>query len=166
MSGIIRNLLTLISALAMRHRAGPWATVHKRFWVTPFDCGTRVSKSDKYLQLAESAQLDFLVRTGLLGTLLREGHKFVNTSQLVVFLKPVAMFKRVRIETAILFADDRCAYFSHVLFLEGQRHGQILVKMKFKKGGRTVPPESVFGECARQKPACAEAWDRTLEHLS
>ena len=76
------------------------------FWVTPLDCGISTLKSDKYLQFAEAAQVDYLAKTRLFHTLLRDGLRFVNASQLVKFSRPVGMFQRVRIETAIVFADN------------------------------------------------------------
>lgn len=165
MSGIVRNLLTLFRAFWTRGRVDPWAPVRCHFWITPFDCGTSVLKSDKYLQLAESAQLDFLVKTGLLGNLLRGRCSFVNASQLVKFLKPVGMLKRVCMETSIIYADDKCTYFSHSLLVKGKRHGEVLVKVKFKKGGLTVRPAEIFGECRLQKPCHIEAWDQTLGQM-
>ena len=116
MSGLVRNLFTLILALFARGRFDAQSRVSCHFLVTPLDCGTRVLKSDKYLQLAEAAQLDFLIKTKLIGKLMRNGTQFVNASQLVKFMRPVKIFSRVRIETGIIYADEKCAYFSHSLF--------------------------------------------------
>ncbi|HDZ55884.1 MAG TPA: thioesterase [Pseudomonas xinjiangensis] len=165
MSGIIRNLFTLFQAFWARGQIDPWAPVRCHFWITPFDCGTSVLKSDKYLQLAESAQLDFLVKTGLLFDLLRGKCSFVNASQIIKFVKPVGMFKRVCVETEIVYADEKCTYFSHSLFVKNKRHGEVLVKVKFKKGGITVSPAEIFGECRSQKPGHIEVWDQMLEQM-
>ncbi len=162
MSGLIRNLFTLLGAF-FRGSADPASRVVAHFWITPFDAGTQVLKSDKYLQLAEAAQLDYLIRTKLMGTLLRRRLQFVNASQLVKFARPIAMFSRVRVETAIVFADEKCAYFSHMLFLGDQQHAEVLVKMKFKKGSLTVPPGEIIGQRFGVKPAHLEAWDRALD---
>lgn len=165
MSGIIRNLLTLIQAFCTPGRADPWTTVRCHFWITPFDCGTSVLKSDIYLQLAEAAQLDFLVKTGLLGTLLRARCRFVNASQHVRFLKPVGMMKRISMDTAILYADDKCIYFAHTLLIADRPHGEILVKAKFKKGALTVLPADILGTCHSRKPRHIAAWDQMLEQM-
>lgn len=165
-SGLLRNALALFSALTRRGAADPWKPLHCHFWITPFDCGTRVLKSDKYLQLAESAQLDFLVRTRRLSFLLRQRCRFVNASQFVVFRKPVGMFSRVRMETRILFADDKCTYFSHSLFVGDQRCGEVLVKTKFKRGAITVSPADIFGACSHCKPRYLNEWDRAIDQLA
>jgi len=165
MSGLLRNLLTLIQAVFASGRPDPWSRVSCYFWVSPFDCGTSVLKSDKYLQLAEAAQLDFLVKTGLIGRMVRQGCRFVNAAQLVRFMKPIAMFKRVRVDTAVVYADERCAYFSHALFVRAQLHGEVLVKMKFKSGQLTVRPENMIGACPRGKPCHIQAWEQALAQM-
>jgi len=162
LSGLLRNLLTLLQAFLSRGVAGAQAPVMTHFLITPLDCGIRTLKSDKYLQLAEAAQIDYLVRTGLFQRLLRDGVRFVNASQLVKFSRPVGMFQRVRMETAIVFADDKCVYFSHVLFRGAHRHGEVLVKMKFKKGALTVRPSDLFDHAFAAKPASIDSWDLAL----
>ena len=165
MSGLVRNLFTLIRAFAARGRFHARSPVSCHFLVTPFDCGTSVLKSDRYLQLAEAAQLDFLIKTGLIGKLLRTGIRFVNAAQLVKFMKPVRAFRRVRVETSILFADEKCAYFSHAVFSGEQRHAEILVKMKFKRGSATVSPIDVAGDLPTVKQEHLEAWDQALSAM-
>ena len=164
MSGIIRNLLTLFQAL-FAARTDPRSRVSSHFWVTSLDSGTRVLKSDKYFQLAEAAQLDFLVKTSLLAKLLRGGVHFINASQLVKFARPIGVFKRVRVETAIIYADAKCAYFSHAMFVGSQQHGEVLVKMKFKKGAVTCPPSEIIDTHFQSKPVHVEIWDQALEAM-
>jgi hypothetical protein len=165
LSGLLRNLLTLLQAFLSRDVAGAQSRVITHFLITPLDCGIRTLKSDKYLQLAEAAQIDFLIRTRLFNRLLRDGVRFVNASQLVKFARPVGMFRRVRMETEIVFADEKCAYFSHALYLGEHRHGEVLVKMKFKKGARTVRPGDLMDHAFTAKPACIDRWDLALEAM-
>ena len=157
--------MTIIQAFFARGGFNAQSRIASHYWVSPFDSGTSVLKSDKYMQLAESAQLDFLVKTKLLGKLLRGGIGFVNASQLVKFTKPIRVFKRVRLETEIIYSDKKCAYFSHSLFVEDKQHGEVLVKMKFKRGAITVRPMEIIGECLSVKPLHIEAWNQTLEAM-
>lgn len=166
MSGLLRNLLTLLGAVMGGGTADPWQPLCCYFWITPFDCGTRVLKSDRYLQLAESAQLDFMIRTRLIGELLRQRSRFVNASQFVVFRKQIGMFSRVCMQTTIVYADEKCAYFSHTLLVNGQCCAEVLVKMKFKRGAITVSPADIFGACSRPRPPYLDGWDRAIEQLS
>lgn len=165
MIGFTRNLLTLVQAAFSGRNCTPQSRVTTGFRVTPFDVGIRVLKSDRYLQFAEAAQLDFMVRTRRAVPLVRAGIGFVNASQLIKFARPIGLFQRVDVETAIVFADEKCAYFSHTLFVQGTAHADVLVKMKFKQGRRTVPPREVFGECPGDKPTPLVAWDKALEKL-
>ncbi len=161
MIGLARNLITLVQAGLAAPRT-PQSCIIKRFWVTPFDVGMRVLKSDRYLQLAEAAQLDFMVRTRCAWPQIRAGISFVNASQLIRFVRPVGLFQRIDVATAIVFADDKCAYFSHTLMVQGALQAEVLVKMKFKKGRLTIAPRDVFGECPSDKPAHLAAWDEAL----
>ena len=166
MSGLIRNIITLIGALLSRVQFDAQSKVTCYFRITPFDCGISVLKSDKYFQLAESAQLDFLVKTKLFGKLRAEGLSFVNSSQLVKFMKPVGVFSRVRVETRIIFTDDKSAYFSHSIFLGKNKHCEALVKMKFKKGSITVAPTEVLGDIVQENLPYLQSWDQTLGSMS
>ena len=70
--------------------------------MTPFDRGVSVLKSDRYLQFAQSAQLDFLIQAGLIGRLLRRRIRVVNVSQLIRFARPIRLFRWVRFETSVI----------------------------------------------------------------
>lgn len=165
MSGLLRNLLTLLQALLSREVVSTQSRVITHWWITPLDCGISTLKSDKYLQLAEAAQIDYLVKTRLLHRLLRDGVRFVNASQLIKFSRPIKMFQRVRMVTAIVFADEKCVYFAHSLFLDDHKHGEVLVKMKFKKGSITVCPAELIDCAFVAKPECIVAWDAALEGM-
>jgi len=75
------------------------------------------------------------------------------------------MLKRVRVETVIVYSDEKCAYFSHALFVGNGQCGEVLVKMKFKKGFITVSPASIVGLCASVKPPHIEKWDQMLDAM-
>ncbi|MES2041519.1 MAG: thioesterase family protein [Pseudomonadota bacterium] len=123
-------------------------------------------KSDKYFQLAESAQLDFVIKTGMLRPLLGSGIAFVNVSQLVSFMKPVHMIQRLRVETRIQYADDKCAYFSHGIYAHDALHAEVLVKMKFKRGRLTVNPCELLKLRFEEQASHLRAWDESLQAMA
>ena len=166
MSGLVRNLITLISALLCRTRMNVDSIVVSHFLITPLDCGVSTLKSDKYFQLAESAQLDFLVRTKLFGQLVSGGVSFVNSSQLVKFMKPVRLFNRIRVDTRIVFIDGKNVIFSHSVFSGAGKCSEVLVKMKFKKGSLTVDPVELLGDIRQESPPYVLSWNATLESIS
>jgi hypothetical protein len=100
-----------------------------------------------------------------MGKLLRSRTAFVNASQLVKFIKPIGVFTRVRVETSIVYADSKFAYFSHSLFVRDRQHAEVLVKMKFKRAAVTVPPADVIAGLPSTKHESLIAWDRSLEAI-
>ena len=160
--GLLRNLLTLLSALWHYRSVSAQSRTLVHFRVTPLDTGIATLKSDRYLQMAESAQLDYVIRTGLVRVMLRQGYSFVNASQLVRFTRPVRLFKRVAVSSQVIHADDKCAYFQHLFTVGNVLHAEVAVKMKFKKGRLTIAPAGLLGHFAGPKPAFLQHWDDTL----
>lgn len=165
MSGLYRNFLTTLFALWRYNTVLPQSRTSAWFFITPFDTGIATLKSDKYLQLAESAQVDYMVRTGLIKNTLGSGYSFVNAAQMVKFIKPIRLFSWVRVETQVVFADTRCVWLSHNFFVGKIRHAEVQVKMKFKNGPVTVAPGLLLGTFSGAKPLWAEHWDETLAAL-
>lgn len=165
MSGLFRNLLTIVWALWRYNTVMPQARTSAWFFITPLDTGIATLKSDKYLQLAESAQVDYMLQTGLIKKTLANRYNFVNAAQMVKFIKPIRLFMRVRLETQVVFADSRCAWFSHSFFVGEIRHAEVLVKMKFKSGRVTVAPSEMFGTFSGEQPLWIQRWEESLAAL-
>lgn len=166
MAGLLRNLITLLLALPRIGRNRSCETLLTRFWVSPLDAGIRNLKSDRYLQLAECAQLDFILRCGLLGRLLREGLNFVNGSQLIRFQRPVRMFASVEVHSRVLWFDERWAWFEHRFHSRGEPCATVLVKMKFKHGRLTVSPGTLLQCSSQSRPAQLDGWDAALNETT
>jgi acyl-CoA thioesterase FadM len=162
LAGFIRNFLTVLRALFSYASASPLSRIECHFWVTPFDTGLSKLKSDKYLQLVEAAQFDYMVKTGLIGTTLKRSIHFVNLAQMVKFSRPIRLFSRVTVQSQVLYADDKLVYFSHTLFAQGQQCAEVLVKMKFKHGAMTENPQTLLGPVALAKPPALQLWDEAL----
>lgn len=165
MSGFLRNLLTALWALLFWRSATPRSHTVAHFHVTPFDTGLLTLKSDQYLQFAEAAQVDFMIKTALMARLLSDGVGFVNLAQMVRFARPVRLFSRVRVESWVAYADGRCAWFVHAFSVRGMPCAQVMVKMKFKKGAVTVPTDQVLGVFNGPCPTWVARWEDTLAAL-
>ncbi|GLK89371.1 acyl-CoA thioesterase [Pseudomonas turukhanskensis] len=163
MSGLLRNLLALLIGLLHHNRKNADSTVTTTFWVTPLDAGLKVLKSDKYLQYAETAQLDYLLHIGQFFPVLRSGASFVNVALQVQFFRPVPLFSRVTVETRLLYTTDKCAYFAHRLFAKGTLAAEVLVKMKFKRGRATVAPAAFLAVSFAQVPEQVQRWEAALQ---
>lgn len=132
MAGFWRNLLTLLVALFKRNTEVLRTGCDCTFWVTPFDVGIRTLKSDRYLQLAEAAQIDFGVRSGLLKRMRRARCAMVNVEQQIQFMKAITLFSRVRVQTSIVSADAKFVNFLHLYSVKGHHCATVAVKAKFK----------------------------------
>jgi acyl-CoA thioesterase FadM len=166
MSALLRNLVTVILAWMRYGSVTPLATVVCKFWVSPFDVGISKLKSDRVAQLAEAAQFDYLMQTGLIGTLVKQGYAFVNAAQMVQFKQAIHLFSMVTMHTRVVFADDKWVYFEHTLYAGGAMCAQVWVKMKFKKGRMTVQPNTLLGNHQCVKPAYLTAWDDALASVN
>ncbi len=165
MSGLFRNFLTFVMALWRYNTVAPHTPLAAWFFITPFDTGIATLKSDTYFQLAESAQVDYMVRTGLVRSVSAQGLRFVNAAQMVRFAKPIRLFSRVQVQTRIVYTDSKCAWFSHTFVVRQIAHAEVVVKMKFKSGPVTVAPARVLGPFTGEKPQWIERWDDALAAL-
>lgn len=163
MSGLLRNLIALLLGLFAQRSSSASDTVQTCFWVTPFDAGVRLLKSDKYLQYAETAQLDYLLKVGRFFSVLRSGASFVNVAQQVRFMRPIKLFSWVQVHTRLLYADDKCAYFCHGLHTHGVLAAEVLVKMKFKKRGITLAPSLFLDVHFVDVPEQVRNWEQALQ---
>lgn len=154
----MRLLLTVAKAL-VAGRSPPGAAVSCRFRVMPWDVGVSTFKSDRYFTVADAAQFDFAIRTGLLRPALREGVRWINLAQACHFERPLRLFQPFDVLTAVACADERHAYFSHRFETSGQLHAEVLVKVKFKQGRLTVPPQRYFLQAPTTRTAAIEALD-------
>jgi acyl-CoA thioesterase FadM len=161
-SGLLRNIIAFFVGLVAYRSKAVEDVTEVKFWVTPFDSGIRVLKSDKYLQFAETAQVDYLLKTGKFFSILHSGASFVNVAQLVKFTRPISVFGRVRVETKLIYADQRCAYFSHTMHTRGVQAAEVLVKTKFKKGRITIPPLSLLPVSFAEVPAKVQGLEPAL----
>ena len=152
MSGFWRNLLTLVIGIFKRHAGIRRSSFTCTFWVTPFDVGICTLKSDKYFQLAEAAQLDFGVRSGLIGRMWRVRCAMVNVEQQVQFGHPIKLFDRVCVRTNIAFADAKFVHFLHTFNVRGQQCATVTVKAKFKTGRMTQSASDLTGFDSVIKP--------------
>jgi hypothetical protein len=160
----MRNALTLLRALL--RPGGPLEAgepVTAAFRVTPLDVGLSTLRSDRYFAVAEAAQLDFLVRTGLAKPLLARRVRWVNLAQTCRFERPLKLLQRFEVRTQVACTDDKHAYFSH-RFVSGQDlHAEVLVKVKFKQGRLTVPPVQALGLQPSAKPSHLQLLDQMLQ---
>ena len=139
----MRILFAIVSA-CFAPRAHPLDEVERRFRVMPWDVGIATFKSDRYFAVADLAQADYGVRTGLFGAFLKRRIRWVNLAQSARFSRPLRLFERFTVTTALVCTDGKHAYFSHRFTSPRGEHAEVLVKAKFKIGSLTVAPASGY----------------------
>lgn len=126
----------------------------------PWDVGIATLKSDRYFAVADLAQVDYGIRVGLAGPFLKRGVRWINLAQCARFERPLRLFQRYTVTTAVVCGDDKHAYFLHRFTSPKGMHAEVLVKAKFKIGSRTVPPRDLLGEHGWDKSPAIQALDR------
>jgi hypothetical protein len=151
----------LIAALlaALAPRASPAQPIDCHFRVMIWDVGVATLKSDRYFAIVDLAQMDFGVRIGLAGHFLKRGVRWVNLAQSARFERPLRLFQRYTVTTAVVCTDDKHAYLSHRFTSPQGTHAEVLVKLKFKIGSRTVPPHELLGQHSSDKSPAIVALD-------
>jgi acyl-CoA thioesterase FadM len=162
MSGILKNIITILFALFDCKLYNPQSVTTACFWVMPWDAGWRVLKSDKYSQNTEAAVTDYFIKTKLFSKLALQGISFVSVSQLIKFSKPISMFSFLQVNTRVLYLDTKFTYFEHVFVSQNNPCATVLVKMKFKQNRLTVNPTDLLGAIAGTKPTYLQLWDDSL----
>ena len=147
----MRNALTALHAFR-QPRLAPSADFTCGFRVLPWDVGVRTFKTDRYLAVVEAAQVDFVIRAGLLRRFLKEGLGWVNVTQAASFHRPLKLFDAYAVTTRIECIDDKHAYASLRFAIAGEAHALVLLKTKFKQGRRTVPPAELLPGCPTARP--------------
>ena len=144
MSGFWRNLLTVFFAIFKKDALILSAGCTCQFLVTPFDVGLKTLKSDKYFQLAESAQIDFGIRSGFLKRMRHAKCAMVNVSQEIQFSKPIKLFDMVQVRTHIVATDQQFIHFEHTYWVREQLCSTVKIKAKLKAGRMTVPANQLL----------------------
>lgn len=154
----MRNALVACAA-AFRPRVAASDTLECCFRVMPWEVGTRILNSDRYFAIAEAAQVDLVIRAGLMRRMVREGVHWANVAQSARFRLPLKLLRSFTVVTRIDCADARHAFLSHRFVSAQGEHALVGVKAKFKRGAVTVPPRELFGALPEALTPLAAALD-------
>ncbi len=94
--------------------------------------------------MAEAAQLDFGIRSGLLRAMRQNSCVMVNAEQNILFSQPIHVLKRVRVLTRVSASDEKFVHFEHVFYVGAQLCATVRVKAKFKRGRLTISPTQLM----------------------
>jgi acyl-CoA thioesterase FadM len=115
--------------------------------VLPHDIDVNLHLNNgRYLQLFDLNRADWLVRTGILSVVLRQGWKPVLGSVTIQYHRELRLWDRAVMETRLLGWNERWAFLEHrMVSSTGQPVALALAKAGFRSRGKWVEPARLRG---------------------
>ncbi len=154
-------------------RLHPTKTVRSGFRVLPHDIDINLHLNNgRYMQLIDVNRMEFLLRTGLVQIILKQGWKPILGSVTIQFRRELRLWERAIASTHLLGWDDRWVYLEHrIETLAGRPVAIAMAKAGFRKAGGWVPVETLLAilPCEMRPmplPARVDAWRYLDESLA
>lgn len=166
MNLIFRMARVFLAALLGRRLDGILAVSSVRFRVLPNDLDLNLHMNNgRYLTLMDLGRADLMIRTGLLGPILRRRWMPVLGGATVRYRRSLSPFERFVLRTRLLCWDDKWLFIEHrVETTDGSLACHAVVKGLFlAPGGASVPPSEILAVLGRDAasppmPAGVAAW--------
>jgi acyl-CoA thioesterase FadM len=117
---------------------------HFRVW--PHDCDINLHLTNaRYFSFADLARTYAIMHMGVLGKLVKRGWLPVVNAEEITFIKPIAPLVRFRLETELLYWDEKYFYIQHHYWVKDKLCAKALIRGVFysKKEG-VVPLDKVL----------------------
>lgn len=131
----------------------------------------------RYLTIMDLGRMDFVLRLGLAGYVMRNGYIPVLSSASIRYRLPLLPFQKYSLKTRILYWNDKWVYMEHRFIIEGGKKDQAvaaiaLVKGSFfdKKTRGTIPTADIlkaidYTDSSPPMPAYIEKWAESEDAL-
>ncbi len=149
-----------------------------RFSVLPNDIDLNGHMNNgRYLTIMDIGRMDFVLRLGLAGYVIRNGYIPVLSSATIRYRLPLLPFQKYKLGTRILCWDDKWVYMEHRFTLSGgKKDGAVaaiaLVKGSFfdKKTRATIPTAHIMAAIGQTIespaiPSYIEKWQESEDAL-
>ncbi|GGI85696.1 hypothetical protein GCM10007973_22790 [Polymorphobacter multimanifer] len=154
-------------------RLHPTEVVTSRFRVLPHDIDmNRHLNNGRYLQVIDVNRMEYLLRTGVAQTILRERWKPILGSTTIRFRRELRLWERAVAATELLGWDDRWVYLEHrITTLAGRPVAVAMARAGFRSRGSWVPTGQLLAALPHQMspmelPARVETWRRLDDCLA
>lgn len=141
---------------------------HFRVW--PHDCDINMHLTNaRYFSFADLARTYAIARLGVLGKLVKKGWLPVVNAEEITFIKPIAPFERFRLETTLVFWDEKYFYISHEYWVGKRLCAKALIRgVFFSKKQGVVPLDNVLAladihHVHHQEPEAVRTWKKHLQ---
>lgn len=173
MNLLFRLLIVFFSALLSRRGMGPLDTsvLSMRVWLNDIDTNLHMNNG-RYFTVADLGRLDLMIRSGMLGMVLK--HKWAPAlgGATVRFRRELKPFQPYRLKTRVLCWEGRWIYLEHVFeAMDGQMAAVIVVKGVFLERGRSVDTSELMHHMgidlpSPPMPADIRAWQEAQQAIS
>lgn len=132
-----------------------------------FDADLRNANNASILRLTEFGRLDLMVRTGLLGLVMRKRWSVPLASAHVAFLRPLRRWQKIRISSRVVHWQDEWIYVENVIRSGEKIHARAIVRSTIltpqgKAGLNEVLPQLGL-ESRREPPAVPPELDAYIK---
>lgn len=143
-SYLFRASLTTARAFS-QPRMGLLDTIELPFsaWPDDLDWNGHVNNG-RVLTLMDQGRLDHMIRTGLLGVMLKARGRPIVAKAEISFRREIFAFKRSTLTTRLESWDERRAYFVHQILRRGEVCAEARLAIAVRAGGKTISVEEVL----------------------
>ncbi len=152
MNLFFRLIALLLKRIFVFRRVDAFDPCATAFIVNPFDLDTNFHMNNgRYLSIMDLGRIDLLLRSGVLGKLLKAGYYPVVASESIRFKKSLELFQAFKIVTEIESWDEKDFFLLQTFRHKGDVVAQGYIKGRFKQRGRkgSVPTEEIFALLGR-----------------
>lgn len=158
---LIFRLLLVLAGAGRRGRLNIEDTARVRTIALPNDLDFNMHVNNgRYLSLMDLGRIDFIVRAGLLRTLVKNRWSPVIGGTIVRYRFSLRAFDKFDIVTRVIGWDDKWFYFDQRLETEAGPAAIALAKALFREKSGTVSPARVLSAVGINRPS--SALDKTL----
>lgn len=154
----------------MIHPDSPLAT---RMRVMPHDLDANLHLNNgRYLQWADLARIEWVLRTGILAAVLRQGWKPVLGAATVQFRRELRLWDRAILSTSLAGWDDRWVFLEHRIDTDdGRPAGLVMARAGFRRRNGWVSMPELFAALPhevppRQLPAHVATWCQMSDEMA
>lgn len=156
---LLRRPLTPIEPAVLEGRAWPWLC----------DYMMHINNAE-YLALMDFGRTQYFVRTGLLKPMKEHGFSGVVAGTQVTYRRSIDLMKRFRMETRLLYFDDRWYYHDQVVYNDqGELAVRALVRCQLRDRSGAVNFGKILEAAGHpvpdlSRPALVDAFDASAQH--
>lgn len=148
------RMLPALARALTQPRVHPDAPMSARMRVMPHDLDANLHLNNgRYLQWADVNRMEWVVRTGILRAVLKQGWKPVLGAATVQFRRELKLWDEAKVSTRLVGWDDRWIFLEHRIDnAEGRPAALVLARAGFRYGNGWVKTPDVFAVLPHELP--------------